>query len=102
MEFKLITWLAAFAMAASAEVMRRTACNVTEPPKNWAVALYNGLDVIDVFGPVDVLYILSLSQQLNLYFIAATMDPVWMRPPLPGIEQGRLQLYGFLQPDAYV
>ncbi|QLI65062.1 Isonitrile hydratase [Metarhizium brunneum] len=87
MEFKLIVWLAAFAVAASAKVMRRTACNVTEPPKNWAVALYDGLDVIDVFGPIDVLYILSLSQQLNLYFLADTMAPVWMRPPLPELNK---------------
>lgn len=58
-----------------------------EPPKNWAVALYDGLDVIDVFGPIDVLYILSLSQQLNLYFLADTMAPVWMRPPLPELNK---------------
>lgn len=43
--------------------------------------MYNAFDIIDVFGPIDVLFYLSLMKQLNLNLIAETMDPVWMRPP---------------------
>lgn len=49
-------------------------------PRNWAVALFDAFDPIDMFGPIDPLYYLSFSRQLNLALIADTLDPVWVRP----------------------
>ncbi|KAF9784823.1 hypothetical protein IL306_007030 [Fusarium sp. DS 682] len=49
--------------------------------RNVGVVLFQALDMIDVFGPLDPLQILSLSvQQLNLHLIAETPDPVSTAP----------------------
>ncbi|KAF4335603.1 hypothetical protein FBEOM_10548 [Fusarium beomiforme] len=45
------------------------------------VVLFQALDMIDVFGPLGPLQILSLSaQQLNLHLMADTLDPVSTDP----------------------
>ncbi|KAF4450989.1 hypothetical protein F53441_5980 [Fusarium austroafricanum] len=49
--------------------------------RNVSVVLFQALDMIDVFGPLDPLQILALSaQQLNLRLIAETLDPVSTAP----------------------
>jgi transcriptional regulator GlxA family with amidase domain len=49
--------------------------------RNVGVVLFQALDMIDVFGPLDPLQILSLTvQQLNLHLIAETLDPVSTAP----------------------
>ncbi|KZL75234.1 DJ-1/PfpI family protein [Colletotrichum tofieldiae] len=50
------------------------------PPKNWAVALFDSFDSIDVFGRLNPLFYLAFSRQLNLALLAETLDPVWVRP----------------------
>ncbi|QPC79599.1 hypothetical protein HYE68_010351 [Fusarium pseudograminearum] len=45
------------------------------------VVLFQGFDMIDVFGPLDPLQLMSLSvQKLNLHLIAETLDPVTTKP----------------------
>ncbi|POR33544.1 Uncharacterized protein TPAR_06234 [Tolypocladium paradoxum] len=51
----------------------------SELPRNWAVALFNSFDPIDIFGPIDPLFYLSFSRQLNLALVSDTLDPVWVR-----------------------
>lgn len=49
--------------------------------RNVGVILFQALDMIDVFGPLDPLQILSLTvQQLNLHLIAETLEPVSTAP----------------------
>ncbi|KAF5016686.1 hypothetical protein F66182_11556 [Fusarium sp. NRRL 66182] len=49
--------------------------------RNVGVVLFQALDMIDVFGPLDPLQLISLSiQQLNLHLIAETLEPVSTAP----------------------
>jgi transcriptional regulator GlxA family with amidase domain len=45
-------------------------------PVNFGVLLFPAFQALDVFGPLDALNVLSRSYPMNLYTIAATMDPV--------------------------
>lgn len=49
--------------------------------------MYDSFDSIDAFGPIDVLFYLSLMKPLNLSIMAETMDPVWMRPASPALSK---------------
>ncbi len=48
----------------------------SHPPQKYGVALFNGFQALDVFGPLDVLNILSGTHPLRLSIIAPTLDPV--------------------------
>ncbi|ROT37341.1 DJ-1/PfpI family protein [Sodiomyces alkalinus F11] len=50
--------------------------NSTSPPVNYGMVLFPSFQALDVFGPLDILNMLSLSHPMNLYLIAATLDPV--------------------------
>ncbi|KAK8106016.1 hypothetical protein PG999_009375 [Apiospora kogelbergensis] len=52
----------------------------SKPVKNIGVVLFPSFDVFDVFGSLEPLNLLSLQRQLNLYMIAATLDPVSTAP----------------------
>lgn len=43
---------------------------------NFGVIIFPAFQQLDVFGPLDALSLLSRSHNMNLYTIAATMDPV--------------------------
>jgi len=55
----------------------------TAAPVNFGVILFPGFQALDVFGPLDALNILSQTQKMNLYIIAATLDPVSTKLPGP-------------------
>ncbi|KAF4337966.1 DJ-1 family [Fusarium beomiforme] len=67
-------------------VFASTPSNTTSPPKNWGVALFHSFDSIDVFGPLNPLWYLSFSLQLNLALIAPTLSPVWVEPSNPTLN----------------
>lgn len=46
------------------------------PPKKYAVALFDGFQSLDVFGPVDVLNFLSIDTPLELFVLGPTLEPV--------------------------
>ncbi|CAI6096867.1 unnamed protein product [Clonostachys chloroleuca] len=49
--------------------------------KSFGVVLFRALDMLDVFGPLEPLQLLAVgTQQLNLHFIAETLDPISTRP----------------------
>lgn len=49
--------------------------------KNIGVVLFRAFDMFDVFGPLEVLQMLALQeQQMDLHFIAETLDPVTTEP----------------------
>ncbi|KAF2454020.1 class I glutamine amidotransferase-like protein [Lineolata rhizophorae] len=47
---------------------------------NYGIVLYPAFQALDVFGPLDVLNMVSFSNRLNLHIIAETMDPVSTKP----------------------
>ncbi|KAH6676285.1 ThiJ/PfpI family protein [Halenospora varia] len=49
--------------------------NITTPTR-IGVVIFPGVEAIDVFGPLDALFLHSLMNYLNLTIIAETMDPV--------------------------
>ncbi|KAI0835404.1 class I glutamine amidotransferase-like protein [Hypoxylon sp. FL0890] len=50
--------------------------NGREPPTRFAVALFPGFQALDVFGPLDILNILSRRTPLSLYILSPTLDAV--------------------------
>lgn len=45
--------------------------------RNYGMVLYRAVDMVDVFGTLDPLQLMAHSvQQMNLYFIAETLEPV--------------------------
>lgn len=45
-------------------------------PKKYAVALFEGFQALDVFGPLDILNLLSKTLPLELSVIGPTLEPV--------------------------
>lgn len=54
------------------------------PPVKYAVALFNGFQLLDVAGPLDVLSVLAQQVPIEVYVLAATLDPVTSRTARPG------------------
>lgn len=50
-----------------------------KPPTRYAIALFEGFQVLDAFGPLDVLFILSKHTPLELSVLGPTTDPVSSR-----------------------
>lgn len=48
-------------------------------PVNFGVIVFPAFQPLDAFGPLDALSLLSRSHNMNLYTIAATLDPVSTR-----------------------
>ncbi|KAI6772941.1 hypothetical protein HG530_003899 [Fusarium avenaceum] len=68
------------------------------PPKNWAVALFDSFDSIDVFGPLNPLWYLAFSLQLNLALIAPTLSPVWVQPVHPAFNKQNSSFWFSINP----
>ena len=49
---------------------------MSTPPKRYAVALFDGFQSLDVFGPVDLLNFLSIDTPLELSVLGPTLEPV--------------------------
>lgn len=49
-------------------------------PTHYAVVLYPGFQLLDVAGPLDILNLLSLNNDIKLSILSSTMDAV---PTLP-------------------
>ncbi|KAI1140849.1 class I glutamine amidotransferase-like protein [Hypoxylon sp. FL0543] len=59
------------------------------PPTRFAVALFPGFQALDVFGPLDILNILSKQTPLSLYILSATLDPVSTKTSASGHSVGQ-------------
>lgn len=57
------------------------------PPSRYAVLLFDGFQALDVFGPLDVLNMLSRTHGLSLAVIAASAAPVSTRTPDMGRQR---------------
>lgn len=59
-----------------------------DAPSKYAVALFDGFQALDVFGPVDILNLMSRWRTLEFSLIAPTMQPVSTAHKAPSrIEQ---------------
>ncbi|KAK6952031.1 hypothetical protein Daesc_006557 [Daldinia eschscholtzii] len=59
------------------------------PPTRFAVALFPGFQALDVFGPLDILNMLSKTRRLSLEIYSATLDPVPTLTPSSGHSTGQ-------------
>ncbi|KAG5641817.1 hypothetical protein DXG03_004159 [Asterophora parasitica] len=50
-------------------------------PVNFGIVVFPGFAALDAFGPLDALNALSHMFPLNLYIVAATLDPVSTKAP---------------------
>lgn len=95
MKFTLSTALSALcAVSSAAAVLPRSGANDSscikprpipdlgpDDLRNFGVVLFDALDMIDVYGPLDPLQIMAKSaQQLNLHLVARTLDGVTTAP----------------------
>ncbi|KAI8966095.1 class I glutamine amidotransferase-like protein [Daldinia sp. FL1419] len=58
--------------------------NTSDPPTRFAVALFPGFQALDVFGPLDILNMLSKTRPLILEILSTTLDPVPTATPFTG------------------
>lgn len=57
----------------------------SSPPTKFAVALFDGFQSLDVFGPLDALNYLSKTKALELSLLGPTLSPVsTLHNPTPG------------------
>ncbi|KAI1088937.1 class I glutamine amidotransferase-like protein [Rostrohypoxylon terebratum] len=57
---------------------------MSTPPTRFAVALFPGFQALDVFGPLDILNLLSKEHALSLTILAPTTAPVSTAAPSSG------------------
>ncbi|KKA27443.1 hypothetical protein TD95_005222 [Thielaviopsis punctulata] len=77
--------LASASASATASLMSDTrhVSNTATQPRNFGVVIFPSFQALDVFGPLDILNILSSSRHMNLSLIAETLDPVSTAPTQP-------------------
>ncbi|KAF5011992.1 hypothetical protein FDECE_1932 [Fusarium decemcellulare] len=51
-------------------------------PVNWGVLAFPGIDLVDVFGPLEVLYFVAGNRHLNVKIITPTEDSIIVTPPM--------------------
>ncbi|CAG8961557.1 hypothetical protein HYFRA_00006091 [Hymenoscyphus fraxineus] len=69
-----------FGTLAIAEIITPVNITNTTTPTKIGVLLFPGLAAIDIYGPLEYLTVLSFSTNLNLAFIANSLDPVSTKP----------------------
>jgi putative intracellular protease/amidase len=71
------------------------ASETSTPPLKYAVVLFPGFQALDVFGPLDILNLLSRSQPLELCILAATLEPVSTTTETAGFGQAIVPTHTF-------
>ncbi|KAJ6781464.1 hypothetical protein PWT90_02668 [Aphanocladium album] len=61
-----------------------SAATASKPPVKYAVALFNGFQLLDVAGPLDILAVLAQQVPIEVLVLAHTMDPVTSRTTRAG------------------
>ena len=55
---------------------RRRTTDYVLDPKNFGFLIYPGFEALDAFGPMEVINDLSMTQNITLSIVAASLDPV--------------------------
>ncbi|KAJ3094584.1 hypothetical protein HDU97_007887 [Phlyctochytrium planicorne] len=79
-----LVFLHILAMSTAASICTVNAASPPSPPTHLSVGmiLFNGFAVLDVFGPLEYLNILSVKNNISLSLIANNLDPVSSTTPL--------------------
>lgn len=67
--------------------------------RNYGVVLFQAFDPQDVFGPVEVLQLLSHEFRLNLHLLADTLDPVTTEPASSAMNPLNSSFWPAVQPS---
>ncbi|KAF4968455.1 hypothetical protein FSARC_4149 [Fusarium sarcochroum] len=51
-------------------------------PTKWGLLAYPGVDTMDIYGPLEVLYFVASNRQLSVKIINPTEDNVVVKPPM--------------------
>ena len=62
------------------------------------MVLFKSFDMIDIFGPLDPLFHLAFSEQLNLALIADTLDPVSVAPVTAALNRENSSFWPSINP----
>lgn len=66
---------------------------------NWGMVLFRSVDMIDVFGTLNPLNFLATSeQQMNLYMIAETLDPLLTEPQTAAMNPFNSSFFPIITP----
>ncbi|KAF2878046.1 DJ-1/PfpI family protein [Massariosphaeria phaeospora] len=68
-------------------VTQRPAHDSPSLPRRIGVLLFPAFELLDVFGPLEIISVLAGTYQLQLSLIAETMDPVSTRPLLAAMNR---------------
>ncbi|CAM1503892.1 Fc.00g014830.m01.CDS01 [Cosmosporella sp. VM-42] len=67
--------------------------------RNFGVVLFRAFDMIDVFGTLDPLQLLAhTAQQMNLFFIAETLEPVTTETSSAGMNKFNSSFWPVIKP----
>lgn len=62
------------------------------------MVLFRAFDPIDVYGPTEVIQLLSLQHKIDMAFISETMDPVTTEPLMPTMNAKNSTVWPTLPP----
>ncbi|KAI9678222.1 MAG: hypothetical protein M1817_006167 [Caeruleum heppii] len=68
---------------AGVKVKKAAGSSAEKPPTRYGMLLFPGFEMLDVFGPLEALQMLSRQHQMDLSLISTSMDAVTTRPRNP-------------------
>lgn len=67
--------------------------------RNYGVVLFRAFDPQDVFGPLELLQLVSHQHHMNLYLLADTLDPVTTEPASAAMNPKNSSFSPIIQPS---
>ncbi|KAK1772944.1 isonitrile hydratase 3 [Phialemonium atrogriseum] len=75
------------------------ACDNSAILRNYGVVLFRAFDPQDVFGPLELLQLVSHQHHMNLYLLADTLDPVTTEPASAAMNPKNSSFSPIIQPS---
>ncbi|KAK4184859.1 class I glutamine amidotransferase-like protein, partial [Podospora australis] len=69
-----------------------------QPPTHYGVLLFRAFELLDVYGPLDILQFLAHNRFLTLKILARTLDPVTTEPASAGMNTFKSDFWPSLTP----
>ncbi|KAK4097134.1 DJ-1/PfpI family protein [Parathielavia hyrcaniae] len=73
--------------------------DVTDPPVKFGMVLFRAFEPLDVFGPIQALFMLSRIRRLELSLIAETLDVVTTQPVVAAMNPMNSNVFPMLPPS---
>ncbi|EOA84965.1 uncharacterized protein SETTUDRAFT_137217 [Exserohilum turcica Et28A] len=74
------------------------AASNTSVPRTYGIILFRMFDMLDVYGPSEILQFIGGSYKTDIVYIAETLDPVTTRPALAAMNPLNSSVYPTLTP----